>query len=354
MLNVNSVNSHFSSKWWLQRKIGVFFMSMLFLPIAMPVWAISVTEYNGPPVLFVVKNVAKTGEATQPVVINHELEVGESVCVLEPTPLDKDILKSCYSGELFLELSLDGGKKETLKAGQCFEVMDGENSKKSTLTPNEIMVKNTKESLGNGATHLTQTSYDWKKSVFRGGVSESEVAMPLLGENSKPAKLMAGKDTLRLAWEGEKNQSTYYWVHIYQEGKSLQDKGFVVNEPEIVFPNPDKGFPSLSLSVGQTYKVKVMGNEKGSVEGVFTIVADLESILPCKEMDKIKALESEKSLSEKEKDILIATLLIQNGLWLEAYQRVASQKIGVASSLRLFLTQKGVREKSSGKKSTTP
>jgi len=350
MLNVNSVNSHFR---WLQKKIGVFFMLMPFLPIAMPVWAISVTNFNGPPVLFVVKNVVKTGEVTQPVVINHELEIGESVCVIKPTPGDENILKS-YSGKLFLELSLDGGGKKTLEAGQCHEVEDGKNSEKPTLTPNEIMVKNTKDSLGDWATHLAQASYEWIISKFRGGVPGStteEVVMPLLGENSKPAKLIAGKDTLRLAWEG--NQSSY-WVHIYQDGKPLQDNGFVVDKPEIVFPNLEKGFPSISLSMEHIYKVKVIGKEKGFVEGVFAVVADLESILPCKEMDKIKALESEKSLTKEEKDILIATLLIQNGLWLEAYQRVASQQIGIASSLRLFLTQKGVREKNSGEKSATP
>ncbi|OQW91771.1 MAG: hypothetical protein BWK78_03590 [Thiotrichaceae bacterium IS1] len=353
MLSVSVINAHVQRKRWSHRKtwlqqIGMFLMLMLFPPLIMPVWAVKVVNATNALVLSPEVSVVKNGKTEGKVEIGHTLEVGEEVCVRELKPGSELIhQRDEFKGELFLVIQLDNGEKTHLKPGDpCFKVKPPERKDKSP-DDKEILVDNAQKSLGKWLTDMAQATYEWAIANFKGGKppTETEVAMPLLGEKFKPAKLVAGKDVLYLAWEGKQSS---FWVHVYQDGSLLQKEGFVVDKPEIVFPNPAKGFPSLSLSEGHTYQVRVIGEDRSVAEGVFTVVATLNSILPCEEMKKVEVLSSENSLAKEDKNALITTLLVENGLWLEAYQRVAQPQPGIASSIRFFLTKKEVREKCQG------
>jgi hypothetical protein len=154
----------------------------------------------------------------------------------------------------------------------------------------------------------------------------------MLGTDSTPAKIVAGRNTLHLAWEGSQSS---YWVHLYQNGNLVQKEGFVVDKPEIVFSNPD----SKPFSSGQKYRVEVIGKDDACAraEGVFEVVNDLMAVLPGEEIKKV--IEQAEKSPQEEKDVLIAALLIKNGAWLESYQR------GLSKPFEKFLTDKEVRNK---------
>ncbi|OQW92176.1 MAG: hypothetical protein BWK78_02460 [Thiotrichaceae bacterium IS1] len=348
MLNVNSFDTNFGCKRSAQ-KFGMFFMSTFFLVVMMPVWAVEVTnysvsviDYSSEFVLQSLSYVLSNGKE-KPVVLNQALEAGEKVCVHMLVDLksgDQDIYKTYFEKEengknLFLEVKQDD---ETIKVfpGNCSNEVEPSKLASVTKTDVEKMVENFITSTKESFTSLAKASYDGIITRFKSLATNEPTIIPLLGSESKPAKLEVGKQMLYLAWEG--SQPSSYWVHIYLDGKSFRKDGFKVAKPEIVFPDQAKLFPSFPLLKDQKYKVEVKGedNEKVLAEGVFKVEAD---VLP----DEIAKMR-DALLSEKDKDILIATLLIRNGLWLEAYQKVANQQRGIASSLRSFLTLKAVRE----------
>lgn len=358
-LSLTSATSNFNRKGWLL-KIDMFVMLMCLLP-GMTVWAAQIAGIKGPPNLFQVKRADSSPQ--EEAKIYSDLKKGDKICLLPPGELGKEFIRRDYNDEFYLRLSLGDGTEIILSENKEYKdtkcLTDSEQAgpcycytvKQPSLPPPPDLVDNLQKVTGRFLDSLLRVYYAVKSAATSGGEPEKngilKVEIPMLGTDSAPAKLVAvvGRDTaLHLVWEGGQPP---YWVHVYRDGNPVREEGFVVDKPEIVFPNPDKGFPFLSVSAGQKYKVEVRGKENIStpVEGVFTVVADLAAVLPRVEMSKVKAIETENSFSLKDKDILITTLLVKNQAWLAAYQRViAVQQDEFTSPFTLFLTEKKVRE----------
>ncbi len=348
MLNPNSATSNLGWKWW-QRKIGVFVMSVCFLLHGMTVWAAEVVDSNGPRYLFQVKHPNGVEWADKmPQFFYHPLELGDKVCILEPS--DKSRIANYYSDKLYLKIKLNDGKVQTIPedgeykskelykdqckmkdnatdtACYCYEVK--ESPPMTPPTRGELL----KQLLGKVFAQLSSEYDEWVIGVGMGTEGKNrKVEIPMLGTDSTPAKIVAGRNTLHLAWEGSQSS---YWVHVYQNGNLVLKEGFVVDKPEIVFSNPD----NKPFSSGQKYRVEVIGKDDvcARAEGVFEVVDNLEAVLP-----GIEAIEKAEKSPQEEKDVLITTLLINNGAWLESYQRKLSEPF------KKFLTDKGVRDKAS-------
>ncbi len=349
-LNPNPVSRRFC---WTQRWVQQIdmFVVLVFLLQGMIVWADEVIDAKGPPYLFEVMR--KLDGKKEGVEFYVSLTVGDEVCIRQPDDTSEQIIRDHYAGKLYLKVLLSDGTKKIVSLDSekapkkdvkfekgCYTVVEPSSP---TPPPEKKQIDNVKKIAGSFLTSLWKTNYNWLTSSTRGEGNDTNI--PMLGTDFNPAKLVAGKDVLYLAWEG--NQSLY-WVHIYQDDEPLKKEGFVVENPWIVLTR--KEFPSLSLTVGRKYTVKVKGKEDcGAEKGVFETVADLKSVLPSQEEEKRKFLEEidEKSLSKDDKDILVATLLAKNGLLLEAYQKVAilPPSESTFSLLGFFMTHKDVMER---------
>ncbi|OQW91444.1 MAG: hypothetical protein BWK78_04620 [Thiotrichaceae bacterium IS1] len=354
-LKPNLVHPGLFWRWWLQ-VIEIFVVSM-FLLYGTTVGAVEITNAKGPPDLFEKGN----GEKVK---LYSLLKVGEKLCVLEPKDLDTVIIGRDYGGKLYLEVSLDNGTKKFVSVNPsyleekdkdkyaevkqeggkewCYEIPQQQPVPQHDDKDTKKKVENAKRVGGDFLTSLLEPVYDWLTAGSKGD-DTSATEIPILGTMFYPAKLVVGKSKLHLAWEGKEGIS--YWVQIFLKGgdNRLLQEG-VVKKPEIVFQD------NSSFAVGQKYTVTVRYGECGIVKGAFEVVDDLKSVLSSDEMDKITAIETTAgSLSSEEKEVLVASLLVQNGLLLEAYQRIATQQSWSANSLKLSIIHRGIMEKTKAK-----
>jgi len=349
MLSLNEVTFDVNGRWW-RRKIGLFAMSMYLLLHGVTVWSAEVVDSSGPLYLFQVEHpdngVEWAYEMSQ--FFHYPLTLGDKICILEP--YDKQRIANYYSDKLYLKIKLNDGKVQTIPEGgeykseglykdrckvkngatdtacYCYEVK--ESPPLIPPTKGELF----KRLLDKVFLALSNEYDEWVIGVSKGGKEKSKkVEIPMLGTDSTPAKMVAGRNTLHLAWEGSQSS---YWVHVYQNGNPVQKEGFVVDKPEIILSNPD----SKPFSSGQKYRVEVIGKDDpcARAEGVFEVVNDLMAVLPAEE---IKIIEQAEKSPQEEKDVLIAALLIKSGAWLESYQR------GLSNPFEKFLTNKDVRNK---------
>lgn len=338
-------------RWWLQ-VIEIFVVS-IFVLYGTTVVAVEVTAAKGPPHLF------KKGNGEK-VKLYSPLKVGEKLCVIEPKDVEKVIIGGNYGGKLYLEVSLDNGTKKFVSVnpsyleeedkdkyagvkqegeGWCYEI-----PQQQPVSPSgddaevKKKVENAKRVGGNFLTSLLEPVYDWLTAGSKGD-DTTATEIPMLGTAFYPAKLVVGKSNLHLAWGGK--EGTSYWVQIFLMGRDniiLQEE-VLVKKPEVVFQN------NISFAVGQRYTVMVRYGECGIVKGVFEVVDGLKSVLSSDEMDKITAIETAENLSSEGKGVLVASLLVQNGLLLEAYQRIATQQSWLAHSLKLSMINSQIMEK---------
>lgn len=332
MLELNFVSaSAYLSPRWRAKKVDVLFAISIFLQ-GVPVWAaVQIINVNGPPELFKVQH----GTSVLPAESFSALEKDDEVFVLKPEPITQKHIDNAYGSKVFLTLKLDNGEIKKLGPGEQFTVPSSSPSAWDGL-PSWFTI--------------LWGRHDKKERNVAKGSLESTMPLPLLGTDSDPAKLVAGKNSLHLILAKKDQSQPSYWVHVYEDDAPLTPKGFVVEQPEIVFPSKEVGLPSLSLSsVGKKYKVVAIGRDGSVKQGVFKIEKDLATsvLLVHKELEKLNAIKADKSRNDEEKETLIATLLAQNGLLLEAYQKVASSspESGIPFFLKSFLIDEQLRER---------
>jgi hypothetical protein len=229
------------------------------------------------------------GESKLEVFPTRVLQDGDWLCVCQA---NNDFLKEKQN---YVKLSFGGSQTETVTYDN---------------SPYLVKKRDTAPSIPENVIAETET---WFSSLFKHYLKsviaivrtdEASLSIPLLTKH--PAKMVAGKRRLHLAWQGG---NAPYRVQVYQGNATFLVKRSYAKRVQ---------FEKRQLKAGH-YRVVVHDADGQKIEGQFQVVDSLPLRLKQVEQE-IKA----STLSEQTQKTLFAAWLAQQGAWqFETYQRIA-------------------------------